>query len=209
MKRILLIPLALLLTLAATSLHADTKLQVPWMDRDYVYNNDPFKSILVIGVPERPDKRRQLEDSLVKALEKNGVHATASLDIMQAETEVNRDSVVAALEGKNVDAVFLTNLYRTDDTEFVEGGEVPTTQRSDRDFKLLLWQDYQGAYDQSLSAPTTKKHRLVLENQLYNLESEKLIWSVQSYSMNPKSADKVIKSLSKEVSEQLRRDGLI
>lgn len=209
MKKILLIPLALLLAVSAAISNADTKLQVPWMDRNYVYNNDPFKSILVIGVPDRPEYRRQLEDSLVKALEKNGAHATASLDIMSAETEVNRDSVVAALAGKDVDGVFLTSLFRTDDTEFVEGGEVPTTWRSERDFKLLLWQDYQGAYDQSLSAPKTEKHRLVLENQLYHLKTEELIWSVQSYSMNPKSADKVIKSLSKEIGEQLRRDGLI
>ena len=62
MKRILLIPLTLLLTVAAASLNADTKLQVPWMDRDYVYNNDPFKSILVIGVPDRPEYRRKRWD---------------------------------------------------------------------------------------------------------------------------------------------------
>ena len=209
MKRISLIPIALFAVLAAGTLSADTKLKHPWVDRDYVANNDAFKSILVIGVPDHPDKRRSLEDSLVKALEKAGVQATASLDIMAPETEVNRDSVVAALAGKDVDGVFLTSLSRVDDVEIVPGGEPPKTQRSDREFALLLWQDYQGTYDQALNAPTKEKHRLVLENELYNLASEKVVWVVQSYSMKPKSADKVIKDLSKQVSEQLHNDGLI
>ena len=60
MKRKLLTSLALLATLSATALHAETKLKHPWVDRDYVFNNDPFKSILVIGVPNRPENRRAL-----------------------------------------------------------------------------------------------------------------------------------------------------
>ncbi|MFC1680695.1 hypothetical protein ACFL1S_02730 [Pseudomonadota bacterium] len=209
MMRKLLVPLALLAALAAGTLYADTKLKHPWIDQDFIDNNDAFKSILVIGVPDHPDKRRDLEEGLVKELKKIGVQATASLDIMSADTEVNKETVVAALMGTNVDAVFLTSLTRVDDVKIVTGGEPPSTMRSDRDFKLLLWQDYQGTYDQTLSAPTTKEHRLILENELYNLATETVVWAVQSYSMKPKSADKIIKSLSKQVSEQLRNDGFI
>lgn len=210
MKKALLIPLAIIAVLATGApVQGDTKLKAPWVDRNYLANNDPFTSILVIGVPDRPDKRRSLEDKLVEALQKAGIEATASLDIMSADTEVNRDTVVAALAGKAVDGVFLTSLYRVEDVEVVSGGQPSRTQRSDREFKLLLWQDYQGTYDQTLNAPTSKKHQLVLENELYDLESEKIVWAVESYSMNPKSADEVIKSLSKQIGGLLRGGGLI
>ena len=49
----------------------------------------------------------------------------------------------------------------------------------------------------------------MLENNLYDIASEKMVWSAQSYSMNPKSADKIIKELSKLVADQLRKDLLI
>ena len=209
MRTLLLTSLALVASLSVSALHAETKLKHPWVDRDYVLNNEPFRNILVIGVPDHPENRRSLEEGLVKALEQAGVQAIASLDIMSADTEVNRDTVVAALAGRDVDAVFLTSLSRMDDVEVVTGGEPPSTQRSDRDFALLLWQDYQGTYDQTLNAPTKEKHMLILENELYDLETEKVVWAVQSYSMEPKSAKKVIESLSKQVGIQLRDGGLI
>ena len=139
MKRIVSISLALITTLSAAVLHADTKLKHPWVDRDYVLNADPFKSILVIGVPDHPDKRRSLEDGLVKSLEKAGVKATASLDIMSADTEVNRDTVVAALAGKDVDAVFLTSLARVDDVEIVKGGSYSNTAYYDAQSTAALY----------------------------------------------------------------------
>ena len=209
MRRMLRIQLVLLLSLAAGVLYAEIQLPAPWMDRDYVYNHDPFESILVIGVPDHPDKRRQLENSLVKALEKNGVQATASLDIMSEDTEINRDTVTAALAGRDVDAMFLASLHRVEDIEIVSGGVLPKTQRTERDFALQLWQDSQGTYDQNLAALRKEKHRLVLENKLYNLKNEKLVWSVQSYSMKPGSADEAIRSLIKQVAATLRRDGVI
>jgi len=208
MRRVLLIPLTLLLITSAGAIHADTKLQQPWIDRDYVANNDAFASVLVIGVPDHTDERGKLENSLVKALQKDGVRATASLDLMSADTEVTKESVLAALEGKDIEAVFLTRVFRTDDIEVVQGGD-PGTMRTERDFAIQLWENYEGTRDQALNAPRKEKQRLVLENNLYDLKSEKLVWTVQSFSMDPKSADKIIKSLSKLVTEQLRKDGLI
>ena len=208
MTRSILKGLAMLLVLMSPEVNADTTLQQPWVDREYTNNSDAFKSILVIGVPDHPDERRELEDSLAKALAKSGVQTMASLDIMSADTEVNKESVLAALEGKNIDGVLLTRVFRVDDIEVVQGGD-PGTIRTERDFAIQLWDNYQGARDQALNAPRKSKQRLVLENNIYELKSEKLVWTVQSYSMNPKSSGKIIKSLSKLITESLEQDNLI
>lgn len=200
--------LSLAFFFVAAASAADTKLQQPWVDHDYVGSNNPIKSILVIGVPDHPDERRKLEDSFTRSLAKAGVNATASLDIMAADTEVSKESVLAALEGRDIEAVLLTRVFRIEDIEIVQGGD-PGTMRTDRDFAIQLWANYEDARDQVLNAPRSKKQRLVLENNLYDLDSENLIWTVQSYSMNIKSADKVIKSLTPLVTDSLKKQNLI
>jgi hypothetical protein len=208
MKRLLSLGLTLFLTLTGAAVEADTELQQPWIDRAYVNDNDAFKSLLVIGVPDHPDERRKLEDRLTKALAKSGVQATASLDVMSADTEVNKESVLAALEGSNIDGVLLTRVFRVDDIVEVQGADSETMRRQ-HDFATKLWDNYDGMRGQAANLQKNKKQRLVLENNLYELKSEKLVWTVQSYSMNPKSSDKIIKSLSKLASDQLRKDNLI
>ena len=208
MKRLVSLGLTLFFTLSGVAVGADTVLQQPWIDRGYVNNNDAFRSILVIGVPDHPDERRKLEDRLAKALEKSGVQATASLDIMSVDTTVSKESVLAVLEGKNIDGVLLTRVFRVDDVTVVQGADA-NTMRIQQDFTTQLWDNYEGVRGQAANLQKNTKQSLVLENSLYELQSEKLVWTVQSYSMNPKSADKVIKSLSKLVTDQLRKDNLI
>jgi hypothetical protein len=208
MKRLVLLWLTLFLILPGAAVAADTVLQQPWIDRGYVNNNDAFKSLLVIGVPDHPDERRQLEDKMAKALAKSGVQATASLDIMAADTQVNKENILAALEGKSIDGVLLTRVFRVDDVDVVQGVDA-NTMRIQRDFDTKLWDNYDGMRGQAANIKKNTKQRLVLENNLYGLKSESLVWTVQSSSMNPESSDKVIKSLSKLVSEQLRKDDLI
>lgn len=187
---------------------ADTQLTEPWVDHAYVNSHGPVASILVIGVTELPETRRQLENSLAKALANDGVNATASLDLMSEDTEVNKENVLAAVAGKNIDAVLLTRLFRTEDVQIVQGGD-PGTIRTERDFAIQLWENYEGTRDQALNAPKSKKHRIVLENNLYDIDTEDLVWTVQSLSMDAKSADKVIKSLSKLIPKSLRDAYLI
>jgi hypothetical protein len=208
MKRLVLLWLTLFLILPGAAVAADTVLQQPWIDRGYVNNNDAFKSLLVIGVPDHPDERRQLEDKMAKALAKSGVQATASLDIMAADTQVNKENILAALEGKSIDGVLLTRVFRVDDVDVVQGVDA-NTMRIQRDFDTKLWDNYDGMRGQAANIKKNTKQRLVLENNLYGLKSESLVWTVQSSSMNPESSDKVIKSLSKLVTEQLRKDNLI
>ena len=167
-----------------------------------------MESILVIGVPDHPDERRRLEDTFVKSLSDEGITTVASLDVMSRDTEINEQTVKAALADRNIEAVLLTRVYRVDDVEIVQGGD-PGTRRTERDFAIQLWDNYKGARDYALNASKNQEQRLVLENNLYDLNSAELVWTVQSFTMNPKSSKKVIDSLSKLIPKQLKKDGLI
>ena len=85
----------------------------------------------------------------------------------------------------------------------------PGTKRSERDFALALWKDWRSARDYALDADVTKKLRYILENSVYYLENADLIWTTQSHSLDPKSAEEIIKSVSKLVTEILVKENII
>lgn len=187
---------------------AETKLSQPWADRAFINSHGPFSSVLVIGVPEEPEERGKLEKAFVNVLNQNGVNTVASLDLMAVDTEVNKENVLAAVRGKNVDSVLLIRLYRVEEIDILQVDN-PGTKRSQRDFALGLWADYTKAHDYALDAAQKKQLRVVLENSVYDLNSAELVWTVQSYSMDPKTADEVIGSLSQLITEALKKEKLI
>jgi hypothetical protein len=138
----------------------------------------------------------------------NGVEAEASLDLMPADAEINKETVLAAIEGRGVDSILVTVLYRVEDVDIVKVDD-PGSKRSERDFALGLWRDFRDTYDYALDAPVDKRLRVILENNVYDAASAELVWTVQSYSMDPDSVDEVVERLSKLVPESLKKENLI
>lgn len=186
-----------------------TTLSQPWSNHSFIASNGPFENVLVIAVTREPEYRPMLEEAFSKEIGKTKASATSSVSIMSADEEVTEENVKAAVAaaGKEFDIVLLTRLYRIDEADIVNTTD-PGTKRSERDFALGLWGDWRGARDYALDAGVTKRLRYVLENNVYDLESAELIWTVQSYTLDT-SVKEDIKSVSKLVTEQLRKDRLI
>jgi len=198
------------LVVFSTASMAETKLAQPWSNRTFITGNGPFENVLVIAVTEEPRYRPMLEEAFAARIEKYGAAAVPSISIMPPDTEVNEQTVKAAVAdyGSDIDIVLLTRLYRVEEVDIVQIDD-PGTKRSERDFALGLWKDYRGARDFALDAGVQKRLRFVLETSIYDLESAELIWTVQTYSMDPKTAEEVIESVSKLVTGNLKEEKLI
>ena len=189
---------------------AETRLAQPWSNHAFISDNGPFKNVLVIAVTEKPEHRPMLEKAFAEQIKKNGASATPSFSIMPADAEVTEQTIKTAVaeNSANIEIVLLTRLYRVEEVDIVQIDD-PGTMRSERDFALGLWRDYQDARDFALDADVKKRLRFILENSIYDLESAELIWTVQSYSMDPKTAEDIIKSVSKLVTNKLKEEDLI
>jgi hypothetical protein len=189
---------------------AETKLVQPWSNRTFISDNGPFENILVIAVTEEPKYRPILEKAFAERIEKIGAAATLSSSIMPTDAEMSEQAIKAAVaeHGANIEIVLLTSLYRIDEVDILQIDD-PGTMRSERDFALALGRDYRDARDFALDAEVKKRLRFILENSIYDLESAELIWTVQSYSMDPKTAEDIIKSVSKLVTDKLKEEDLI
>lgn len=196
--------------LASHAVTAQTTLNQPWIDQTFVAANAPFRKVLIIAVTHESENRSLLEEAFVKQIGRTKADAVSSNSIMAPDTEPTAEAIKAAVQatGETYDIVLLTYLVRVDDVDIVNITD-PGTKRSERDFALALWGDWQNARDFVLDAGVTHRRQFVVESSVYDLESEEQIWTVQSYSMDPKSAEKIISSVSKMVTEAMVNDDLL
>ena len=184
---------------------ANTKLTSTWMDEKKA--GSTYNDILVIGIAEHEHNRRLFEEEFNKELNKMGIESEVSYSMLPQGTDINRDSVSAAIKDKNIDAVIVTHMI---------GVEEQTVYRQSMNY-MPTQGYYNGLYSYypQVNAYVTQPgyyttHDIVkLETNLYEVKTEELVWSAQSKSFAPESAKEVVDDLIKLVIKDLKSKGLI
>ena len=184
---------------------SNTKLTSVWMDKEK--SGTSFNDILVIGISDKELNRRLFEETFTTELNAAGVKSEVSYKILPQGSKINRDTVSAAIKGKNIDAVIVTHLVTVDKE---------TIYRENMDYRpsygyyngLYNYYPYVNGYVQQPGYYTTADV-VTLETNLYEVKSEELVWSAHSRSFAPESAKEVIDDLVKLVIKDLEEKGLI
>jgi len=192
--------------LAVLSSCTNTKLSEVWVDPDFKSN---FKDILVIGIAESQQNRRAYESYVVAELEALGIEAIASYKLIKSDVTIDRKSVVKAIEGLDIDGVIVTHLVGIDEE---------TVYRPSMDYMPVYSAGYYGglySYYPHVNTYVTRPgyytthETYMLETNLYDVNSEELIWSAHSRSFAPESTDEVIVDLTKLIIDDLAEKKLI
>jgi len=184
---------------------SSTKITSVWMDQEK--SGSSFNDILVIGIAKEEHNRRLFEEQFTAQLNTAGVESEVSYKILPEGTVINRETVTAAIKGKNIDAVIVTHMVSV---------EEETVYRQNMDYRpsygyyngMYNYYPHVNSYVHQPGYYTT--HDVVkLETNLYEVKSEALVWSAQSRSFAPESAKEVIDELVKLVIKDLKEKGLI
>lgn len=184
---------------------ANTKLTSTWMDEKKA--GSTYNDILIIGIAEKEHNRRLFEETFNTQLGSMGIESEVSYTMLPEGTEINRDTVTAAIKGKNIDAVIVTHMI---------GVEEQTVYRQSMDYMptqgyyngLYSYHPQVNAYVSQPGYYTT--HDIVkLETNLYEIKTEDLVWSAHSKTFAPESAKEVVDDLIKLVIKDLKSKGLI
>ncbi len=195
------IPVCLLLISCTT-----TKLTHVWTDE--AYSGAPFSDVLVVGVSDQERVRRSFEDEFVKQLKETGIEAVASAAAIPSDKKLEKKAIASAVEKLGVDAVLVTHLLGVDKEETYTP---PTTYYRPAPYYYGGYYGYYGnAYNNVHTPGYYTTHVTVrLETNLYEAETEKLIWSGQSETWDPKSKTEVIASVISVVIKNLQKDKLL
>ncbi|HTN94552.1 MAG TPA: hypothetical protein VMJ33_08230 [Gallionella sp.] len=164
-----LIPLALLFTACAT-----TELTSVWKDPSYQAR--PAK-ILVIGVARNPINRRIFEDEFVSQIKAHGTDAIASYTVLPDTQQEDREAIAAKVKQLGADTILITRLV----SKRIMQTYVPGTAYIPPPY-YGYWPDYYGYGYRYLYTPgyIAEDEYAVIETNLYEAKSDKLVWAASS-----------------------------
>jgi hypothetical protein len=185
---------------------ATTKITETW--KDDRYQGAPFSDFFVIGVAKEKNTRRSFENKFVEKLQAAGVQAVASSSVMESDQKIEKETILAAIEKLDIDAVLVTRLVSLKEEE-IRSPSTSEYQRPD-DYQGGYYSDYSIAYGHTNQpAQYTTSVRVGLETKLYDVRTERLIWAATSKSANPKSKIKLFDAVIDALVRDLKKNKLL
>jgi hypothetical protein len=91
---------------------ANTKISQSWVDPDH---KKTYTGLLIIGIAESESNRRAYESNFVEELSARGIKAEASYKLIKSNEEIDRNTIVKAIDGLGIDGVIITHLVAVDE----------------------------------------------------------------------------------------------
>lgn len=190
---------ALFLLLAVSC--AGTKFTQTTVNKDVV--EKPYSDLLIIGIAHKDKQRRLFEQQFVSQLRAAGVEAVASGDAIAipADMELEKDTILKAVRKFGSDGVIITHVvaFDTDESVVRSGG-------STSDYFNYYGTRYNAFHTAGYSRTTSKVR---LQTRLYDVKTEKLVWSGRSKTWNLDTATEIIDDVIRAVIKELQNQKLI
>jgi len=185
---------------------ANTKISQSWVEPG---NEKSYNGLLIIGIGESQQNRRAYESYFVEELNTQGIESVASYKIIRQNEDIDRNTVVKAIDGLNIDGVIVTHMVAVDEE---------TVYRSSMNYMPMYGAGYYGSMYSYYPHVNSYVHQpgyytthetYTLETNLYDVETEEMVWSARSRTFSPESVDEVIVDLTRLLIADLKDKGLI
>jgi len=214
------------LSLIVLSCAPSQEISRTWADRD-AFPKTAYKSVFVIALVKQNNKAI-VEQKVAKVLSSKGFKVVKSTDVMpiikQDESgKINKEELVNTINENGCEALYVIAV-KDIKTEKVYGkvdapSDAPTHQIWDPVIEYTPMEfGYYGIYYNYMSDYQEQKYSVneyaldrtyFMESNLYDVSSEKLIWSIQSKAFNPEDLDSFFKGYSKLLRNHLKSEGLV
>jgi len=171
-----------------------------------------YNSIFVTALTQNVLARQTVETYLEDVILAQGISATGSFDIIPPgfkAKEADKEVILGKIRELGSEAILIiTLLDQTNETRYVPGTSVYTPMGFG--YHGRFW-SYYGMYNPYMydNGYYTTDKKYYLEANLYEVQSEEMIWSSQSESTNPSSLKQFSKAFANSVVKQLVKDGII
>ena len=158
-----------------------------------------INSVMIAGVSNDLERRKMFEAEFVRQFKSHGVKAVSSNAVIGPDKEINKDSIKGEAVKLGIETIFVTHLIS------VEEKTVSRPTRTQHYLGRPFGTYYHNSKERANSPEIELKRKNVkLESRLFEVSTEKMIWSTTSETFESKSAKDVIDSLSQAVIKNLR-----
>jgi hypothetical protein len=200
--------MSLLMMIAAVQLSGCASTSVTAVWRDEAYSGRPHKA-LVLLVTGRPIIMRVFEDEFAQQLKARGVDAIPGYTLLPVDRKLEKEEIQAAVEKIQADTLFITRLVDKQSYDTYYPGSVYVTHAGPRG------PGWGGYYDRGLTTYqatpgyTVQQDVLHVETQLYNVNTEQLIWSVMTETLTGSALESEVKDFVTVIMKSLTEKGLV
>lgn len=189
-----------------------TEITGSWKNPDY--QRGSMRKIFVTAITSSEAARRTLEGDLALALQEKGYEVEPGMELLAPEvtgaSEKGRDTLLARIKDREIDAI-LTVALINDQTEnqFVPGKyNYDPIQRYE--YYRGFW-PYFSNRQPTINTPGYFEEDRVyfLEINLYDADTEELLWSAQSETYSPGDLTSVSRGFTAVVIDKMEKDGVI
>jgi hypothetical protein len=183
---------------------SQTKVTSVWVDPEY--QGDGIDNIFVVGVSKDGGLRRIFEDEFVSLFKQRGVKATSSYRVVPDADLRDEKKLDEGVKNSGSDTILMTRVIDIrKDTQYVSPDYVYAPPAH-------YYGGWHGYYNRAyMVSPgyTVEYETAVLETNLYDLKSDKLIWSARSDAPTDGKVGKHIKDFATSIISQLSEAKLI
>ena len=191
-----------------------TKTTESWLDQNY---KGQVKNVYLIGIAKNETNRMIFEDAFEKHLVSEGVKAVSSYKDLPQNHETDPEAIKQRMRTNDCDSVLLTRIVGKRTVASISGGGGYSSASGGfvavtRPNYYNNWDSYYTYSRSAYISPPLESVDIVLltvESVLYDLHTEKLIWSAQLETYLEGNIEKMIQLFVGEVTKDLKGKGLI
>jgi hypothetical protein len=201
----------LLVALTLSACGPTQKITNSWIAPD-PGGNAPYKSIFVMALTQIQGNSFSVEDRMAGVIASRGQKVVVSSAVFPPSfsnsENFTQEDMAAAIKRTGCDAVFVIAVLDVHSVESYQPG------RAYYPMSYGMYGSYYGYYHHyspMLYSPgyyTTDK-TYYIETNFYDLEQDRLLWSIQSEAYNPTSIDSWFDTYSRDLLNELKAEGLI
>jgi hypothetical protein len=189
----------LLLVVASYGCGTSTQLTGAWSEP--AYQGQPNQKVLVVALTQNERNMKIWESAFSTALQADGAQPIAGSSLLPAAGAADEAALRGAVKQCGADLLAVTRLLAVDkEQEYVPGSTYYSPAPS--------YYGYYGYYSSSYAVVSTpgyiQENTIVkLETNLYDVKTEKLVWSGQTDTLNPESAQDAATSIAITIIDDL------
>jgi hypothetical protein len=203
MKKIGFLIIAIISLLAADAQKQKTSIVKSWRDPETMIKVGQFNRILVVAFVKDPANRKAAEDDIVKQLKSKGVPSYQIFG--EGVSDMDDEALAEKIKNERFDGAVVMQLINPDkEMQYTPGtGTYPATYNS-------FYPYYGGAAKKFSDPEYLAKHDIyTIETNFYSFKDNKLVWSGITNSVDPKDIDKMIASIGKVITEEMKKQGFL
>lgn len=208
-RRLTVLSLMLVMVVVFLSGCATTKLVSSWSQPGF--DGTKLTNVLVIGVMDDDMHRRMYEESFVAHLQADGIKAVASYTVvpdLSGDRDKDKVLIKAAVKKMAVDGVIVANLASIDKEErYVQAAPMYVSQYGGPHGMYGYYGHSYGIIHQP--GYFVEDTNVVLRTAIFRVKDEAMIWTGETDSFNPDSAQEIIDDNILLIDEAVKEAGIL